>query len=527
MNEMPSEKPRNSALLLLLAFLLIVIIVLGAWLAFILLQGEAETGLVIEDAVADLQADTIIEIPLGVNINEFIQDYEAGSVFRVAAGVHRLQTIIPRDGDVFLAEDGAVLNGAIVLDNFEASDNYWLWNIDFVAAEGNQIRDLTAWRNGLCLENLPRCNDAHRLYFDNRPLSQANSLETLAPMTWFIDYDNDVIYLGSNPEGHLVELSINFHAFTGDAENVFIYGFTIEKYAGTAQSGAIRGNEGVNWRVENNLVRLNSGGGIEIGTGMLAYNNRVLENGQIGISGIGDDARVIGNEIAYNNFAGYDAGWEAGGTKFVRTNNLLVSQNYVHHNEGPGLWTDGDNLGTIYEDNLIVYNAGTGILHEISYDATIRNNILMYNFPQVASPYVSGQIRISSSANVEVYGNQVVMSAAGGNAIVIVQQDRGAGSQGAHHARGNSIHDNTIVLLSDLGETLVTGDTDDATWLYTENRFNENTYYVVELSGRVFGWENAKRNWNEFRAFGQESDGEIIEGIPLNYLLVPAWRPRS
>ncbi|MDP1465830.1 right-handed parallel beta-helix repeat-containing protein, partial [Klebsiella pneumoniae] len=83
--------------------------------------------------------------------------------------------------------------------------------------------------------------------------------------------------------------------------------------------------------------------------------------GQIGIAGIGDDVLIENNEIAFNNYAGYGASWEAGGTKFVRTNNLIVRGNRVHHNNGPGLWTDIDNMNSTISDNDVFYNTGAGI----------------------------------------------------------------------------------------------------------------------------------------------------------------------
>ena len=49
-------------------------------------------------------------------------------------------------------------------------------------------------------------------------------------------------------------------------------------------------------------------------------------------------------EIAFNNYAGYDAFWEGGGTKFWRNKRLIVRDSCVHDNNGPGLWSDIDNI---------------------------------------------------------------------------------------------------------------------------------------------------------------------------------------
>src|SRR4029453_5801703 len=112
----------------------------------------------------------------------------------------------------------------------------------------------------------------------------------------------------------------------------------------------------------------------------LLHNSHIWGQGQLGLSGSSAvDARVEDNEVDGNNAAGYDSEWEAGGSKWAFTRNLLVSGNYVHGNHGPGLWTDGDNFYATYENNQIEGNDGPGIFHEISYDAVIRNNSLRRN----------------------------------------------------------------------------------------------------------------------------------------------------
>ena len=66
------------------------------------------------------------------------------------------------------------------------------------------------------------------------------------------------------------------------------------------------------------------------------------------------------SELSYNNTAGYNWGWEAGGTKWTHTDGLIVRNNYVHDNYGNGLWTDGSNINIVYEGNVVEDNYGAG-----------------------------------------------------------------------------------------------------------------------------------------------------------------------
>ena len=131
-----------------------------------------------------------------------------------------------------------------------------------------------------------------------------------------------------------------------------------------------------------------------------------------------------GNDIAHNGFwAGVDPYWGAGGFKFTQTDGLVVRDNYSHNNDSYGMWTDIDNIHTLYENNVVVNNTGIGIAHEISYDAVIRNNVVMNNGGDTRGWLWGGAIQIQNSSHVDVYGNKVDMT--GGNGIVMIQQNRG------------------------------------------------------------------------------------------------------
>ena len=135
--------------------------------------------------------------------------------------------------------------------------------------------------------------------------------------------------------------------------------FIIEKYNSTIQHGAIQGGQG--WTIQDNEVRLNYAVGITVRDGGKIIGNYVHDNGQMGLGGSGENILVQGNEIAKNGYwSGIDVLWEGGGLKFGETDNWSCATT-TPHNNGIGMWTDIDNIHTLYENNVVVYNTSVGI----------------------------------------------------------------------------------------------------------------------------------------------------------------------
>ena len=224
--------------------------------------------------------------------------------------------------------------------------------------------------------------------------------------------------------------------------------------------------------------------------------NNVHHNRQIGIKGRGNNILIEDNEIAFNNFRDdYQMGWEAGGTKFVNTANLVVRGNYVHDNHGHGLWTDGVEAGTLYEGNTVTNNYGSGIFHEISLNAVIRNNRVEGN----ASRTSMGGIKIANSVGVEVTGNHVANN---GGGIVGGQDDRGG-----ILLKDLNVHDNVIsfsrgwsgVFENWGGSAVYTGQ---------GNRYDRNSYSVSAVP-KPMHWMDTTRSVVEWQAFGLDLGGSF------------------
>jgi hypothetical protein len=433
-----------------------------------------------------------------------VQKSPAGTTFRIRAGTYRLQSIVPKDGDAFVGEPGATLSGAKLVNEFTRQGQYWVAKLH---AERSPKR-------GECAEDAPGCVLPEDVFIEDRPLRHEPQTENVDGGKWHMDYDGNQLYLADDPTGHKVEISLVRHAFSGAASNVTIRNLIVEKYANLAQSGAIQGGPdfgpaGQGWIIENNEVRFNHGAGIRLGDTMRVIRNNVHDNGQIGIGGPGRNVLVEGNEIARNNYAGYNFSWEAGGTKFAFTSGLVVRNNWVHDNNGPGLWTDIDNVNTLYESNRTAHNKGAGILHEISFDVVIRHNTVEedgFN-PRASGPWFGAGIVVNSSGNVQIYGNQVTNCM---NGIIAIQAKRGSSkrSERPYLVYDLSVHDNVITQRQGVAAALLADPSfGDAPFTGSNNHFAHNTYRLADSNCKCYDWAGGRRNKDGWRAMGQDRDG--------------------
>ena len=175
------------------------------------------------------------------------------------------------------------------------------------------------------------------------------------------------------------------------------------------------------------------------------------------------------------------------------------------------MWTDINNIHTLYEDNVVVHNTINGISHEISYDAIIRNNTLIGNGSDDTRRWGWGsEIKIQNSQNVEVYGNRVEMTG-GGNGIVMIQQNRGSGTFGTYTTTGNQIHDNIIVDHDGQGYIGGVADYNQSGMLNGGNTWSNNQYFMSD-GGDRFQWGGSK-TFPQFKDAAHET-GSISQSYP-------------
>ncbi len=443
-----------------------------------------------------INSASIVKLLPGSNLQAAVDAAPAGTNFILEAGVYRMQSVAPKNGDVFIGQGTVDLNGSQILTFRPDKSGMWVATVPPLHSPSFP-----------CIKSSPLCSQIQDLFLDNVIQEPATTQQGLKPGWWYYDIAGKSVYLATNPAGHTIEIGATAIAFYGAATGVQIRKIIVEKYANRAQQGAIgNGKEGSGWIVSQVEARWNHGAGVELGPGSTLSSSYIHHNGQLGIAMGGANCQVTNNEISWNNYAGFEPDWEAGGSKFWETTDLLVKSNFVHDNRGAGLWSDYNNVGTVYDTNTVTNNLRDGIKHEISYRATIRNNIVKGNGNTPTAWLWNAQIALQNSSGADVYGNVVEVPSGGGNGITVINQSPGRGSQGPWVGANNKVYNNTITYLGSNGASGLGDDTGGQ--MAVGNNFNSN-HYILKVGSswsRHWNWFRPM-SWGGFQAAGEEEQG--------------------
>jgi parallel beta-helix repeat protein len=457
-----------------------------------------------------------VAVPTNADIAALVSSHGPATTFCFGAGVYHLtRPIVPKTGDVFQGKGAgiSVIDASEeITSRFRRSGNFW------VASREESL----PVAGSPCQAAYPLCRNPNDIYYDGAPLSRVGSLQALGPRKFYYDPSAKQVWIGSTPSGHVVEAAILEHAWKGfgsGADNVRISGVTVQHVGGTAIEGP------GSWQVDNAEVRWNHVNGI-VGP-LTVTNNYLHHNGQAGYEvncqcpTSATPHRFSSNEVAFNNhgdYAGYATLYDASGMKFMQVGSIIVQNNSIHHNGGPGLWSDTNVINATYRNNRVFRNVGPGILVEVSYSHTLAANDIEHNS--------DAGILIANSGPGEVTGNSLRGNLIG---IAETQINRGSGTLGYHAVKGVHVHDNTIYMtappqLTSNEPTNATGQGDGWSGLknwdssagyYTSynNTWERNTYYIdCERNPRPFIWlsgsiYNANLNWSQWQAAGNDTNG--------------------
>ena len=433
-----------------------------------------------------------VQVAPDADLQSRIQAGARGTTFCLALGIYRLrQPLVPKAGMTIRGVSGTILNGAQVLNSFEQRGSY------FVASGQPQQGRL----RGRC--DLPdqACRHPEAVFVDDEEFVQVMSLDALTSGEFYLDYSSDELYMVDDPLGHQIEATLAPAAIKGASHDVTVRGLTVERFNNPAGAGAIH-LYGSGAEIVDNEIRQNGGIGVCLGgEGPMLIGNHIHHNGQMGVCGNGDDMLIADNEIDHNNTQGHRYGWEAGGSKWTNTVNLVVRNNYSHDNRGIGLWTDRNNRHTIYEGNRVERNRAIGIYHEVSYDAVIRSNEISDNGWGTRWWADGSGIKVSSSPDVEIHHNSISYNR---NGVALIQYDRSAtpSVHGPHITEDNYVHDNLISAgpqAAGIAGIAISSGSPQLCAEGSDNRFQRNTYRLAPNVVGGFRWCGHTLGFEEWR----------------------------
>lgn len=237
-----------------------------------------------------VRREATVRLEVGDDFQQIVNSHPPGTRFVIAAGLHRLQEVTPKDGQVFTGERGAVMSGAKILTNFTRQGSWWVASGQ---RQEGQLHPAQAAGDQL-LPGFDRDGRPEDLFFDGRRLRHVPGTSALGTGRWFFDYGADKIYLADDPGGHLVETSVAAHAFSGRVvKDVVIENLTVRHYANPTQTGAIDAEDTRNWTIRNVDASYNHAIGIMVGPGTHLHHSRMTHNEQMGLRGESVDPDTV------------------------------------------------------------------------------------------------------------------------------------------------------------------------------------------------------------------------------------------
>lgn len=305
-------------------------------------------------------------------------------------------------------------------------------------------------------------------------------------------------------KGAILTSATQAFAFRGGASNVTLSNLVIDGYRPQWPSATVV--TGANWLLDNLEIRNSSGAGVAIYDGSQLTDSYIHHNAQIGLKAEGANLVVRNNEVAFNNPLGAaDVYWEAGGSKFWDTSNVLIERNTFHDNIGQGIWLDYNNRGGTVRDNWSYNHTLSGIFQEIGGSLVIERNLVENNGIGYSNTgWLQGAgICVEASTDV-IIRNNVVRNNANGITIIATNRDNGE-----FISRNIVVQYNTITMSK--GRSGVVWDYNAASNPWSTVFFDYNTYTLSGSAG--FAWNatysNAIQSWSQWRTAGNDLRGML------------------
>jgi parallel beta-helix repeat protein len=344
-----------------------------------------------------------------------------GDAIILRGGIYRTGNLTFNQGitiQPYLDEE-PVLNGTLVADTWtEAGENLWVTDWEYLFPAGPE--DWWNRERNEAFTPLHRFNN-DAVFIDGQFLQSVGSIDELDDETYFVNYDDSKIYIGTNPTGRFVEITAfrkaifrTLHPVHGkEPDNLgpVIRGLTITQYPdtmvhiGRAELAIDQhGNDAVGTVFENctfsNCFRI---GVYAFSDSLVMRNCKVFNTNTEGVYVVASNDILLERNIFENNNIENWTGFYPSAVKiFNQSHRAVVRENLViNHPNSNGVWWDVGNHDGVFVNNHVEKVNHNGYFFEISDGCIVAGNVFVD----------CGQsIFVLNASNVEIYNNTLINS---------------------------------------------------------------------------------------------------------------------
>jgi hypothetical protein len=344
-------------------------------------------------------------------IEAAIEKVVTGDAIVMRGGVYRTGNLVFNQGIVIqpYAGERPVLKGTEIAKEWEAlPGGVWRtnWTKLFPASP------LRWWMRQFEEKRTPLHRFNNDIVFvDGEFLKSAGSAGELDAHSYYIDYENRQVYIGTDPAKHTVEITAHdgalirtsgeAHGKVSDRKGPTIRGLTFTQYAWRAleiegkkrftandeptddpvgpADPATYGKEVIGTVLENVTISYCSRvAGYFRGDGLVIRNSLISDTGTEGIYIIGSSDVLLERNVVRRNNIEHLTGYYASAVKiFNQTRRVTVRDNLVFdHPDSNGVWFDVGNRDGVFVDNY-VEGVQVGFMSEISRGMTVAGNVFV------------------------------------------------------------------------------------------------------------------------------------------------------
>jgi len=334
----------------------------------------------------------------------------SGQTIVLRGGVYHESVTIP-DGKKLTIQpyplEAVWFDGSRAVTNWAASGT--VWRTDGWTAQFDSSPTFTRGAPDGTSANWQWVNPAYpmaahpdQLWINDTAQRQVSALSKVVPGTFFADYTNKSLYVGTNPVGSTVRASDLQKAITIRGAGSVLRGLGVRNYAPSVPDIGAVSLHRPGMTLENVSIDNSATIGLSVqATDTTVRHLTVTHSGLLGVHANEADRLVLDlSRVDGNNSEHFNTTPVAGGVKVTRSRTVSVLHGRYTKNDGSGLWVDESTYDARIVGNDLQDNTKFGLRAELSARVAVADNLVTNNGDD--------GVRIANTSGARIWNNTFV-----------------------------------------------------------------------------------------------------------------------